>query len=342
MNLLQIFLIISAIIILILAVDVARKERFNALHFLVFFGMWAWLLVFTFFPNVLNTVWGFFWLQRGADLLVYSSIIFLVYFVLLLLSKHVENKDSLTSLIRELAIENSSNKIIKWKEVFVIRVYNEEQVLEKTIQEIINKNYKNILVVNDGSTDNSKRVLEDFWEKILLLNHFKNRWWWAALKTGLEYLKRYWKTEYIITYDADWQHSLKDLKVFFQAFKQNKKLDIVLGSRFIKKTKSNVPAIRKLILMWWKLFTYFMSNIALTDSHNGYRVFKSSILNRINISMDGMEYASEIIENINKNKLNYKEVPVDILYTEYSLKKGQKSGNAVSIAGRFIWSKFFK
>ncbi len=342
MNLLQIFLIISAIIILILAVDVARKERFNALHFLVFFGMWAGLLVFTFFPNVLNTVWWFFWLQRGADLLVYSSIIFLVYFVLLLLSKHVENKDSLTSLIRELAIENSSKKIISWKEVFVIRVYNEEDVLQWVIQEILEKKYKNILVINDWSTDNSRKLLENFWKEITLINHFKNRGWWAALKTGLDYLKRYWKTDYIITYDADGQHSLKDLKIFLQAFKKNIKLDIVLGSRFIEKTASNVPVMRKIILMWWKIFTYFMSSISLTDSHNWYRVFKTDILDKINISMDWMEYASEIIESINQSNLQYIEVPVNIKYTPYSLKKGQKNGNAISIAGRFIWSKFFR
>ncbi len=342
MTLLQIFLIISAIIILILAVDVAKKQKFNALHFLVFLGMWAWLLIFAFFPSALNSFGQFFWLQRGADLLVYSSIVFLVYFVLLLLNKHVENKESLTEFIRELAIESSSKKDINWKEVFVIRVYNEEKVVWNVIQEILDKKYKNILVINDGSQDNSRRILEKFWDKIILLNHLKNRGWWAALKTGLEYLKRYWKTEYIITYDADGQHKIKDLKVFFQAFKKNKKLDIVLGSRFIKITKSNVPFMRKIVLFWWKIFTYFLSNIYLTDSHNWYRVFKTNILEKIDISMDGMEYASELIESIYKQNLNFKEVPVDILYTNYTLSKWQKNGNALSIAGRFIWSKFFR
>ncbi len=342
MTLLQIFLIISAIIILILAVDIARKQKFNALHFLVFFTMWGGLLVFTFFPKILDTVWWFFWLQRGADLLVYSSIIFLVYFVLLLLSKHVENKESITHLIREIAIQNSLKKEITGKEVFVIRVYNEESVLQWVIQEILNKGYKNILVVNDGSTDMSGKILDSFWKKITVLNHLKNRWWWAALKTVLEYLKRYCKTDYIITFDADWQHSLEDLTKFFTAFKKDKKLDIVLWSRFIEKTQTNVPFMRKMVLFWGRMFTYFMSNIALTDSHNWYRVFKTKIIEKLEISMDWMEYASEIIESIWKHSLNYNEVPVNIRYTQYSLKKWQKSGNALSIAFRFIWTKFFK
>ena len=342
MNLLQLFLTLSGIIILILAIDIAKKQKFNALHFLVFLWMWWWLLIFTFFPSFLNDFWQFFGLQRWADLLVYASVIFLVYFVLLLLSKHVENKDNITGLIRELAIENSDKKVIEWKEVFLIRVYNEEQVLKKTIKEILDKNYKNILIINDWSTDNSKHILESFWDKIILLNHLINRGWWAALKTGLEYLKRYSKTEYIVTFDADWQHYLGNLDNFFEEFKKDKKLDIVLGSRFIKKTNTNVPLMRKIILFWWKIFTYFLSNIYLTDSHNWYRVFKTKILNKIYISMDWMEYASEIIESINKNKLNYKEVPVDIKYSEYTLKKGQKNWNAIKIAIRFIWSKFFR
>jgi len=342
MNLLQIFLTLSGIIILILAIDIAKKQKFNALHFLVFLWMWWWLLIFTFFPNALNTFWHFFGLQRWADLLVYSSVIFLVYFVLLLLTKHVENKDSITGLIRELAIENSDKKFIEWKEVFLIRVYNEEQVLEKTLEEIINKKYKNILVINDWSTDNSRQILEKFWNKIVLINHLKNRWWWAALKTGLEYLKRFWKTEFIITFDADWQHSLDNLDNFFKEFEKDKNLDIVLGSRFIEKTNTNVPLLRKTILFWWKIFTFLLSNIYLTDSHNWYRVFKLNILDKINISMDWMEYASELVESIYKNKLKYKEVPVDIKYSEYTLSKWQKNGNAIKIALRFIWSKFFR
>jgi len=342
MNLLQFFFIISWVVILIIALDVSKKQKFNALHFLIFLGVWWWLLVFTFFPNILDGIWNIFWVARGADVLVYASIIFLLYFVLLLLTKHFENKDSITSLIRELAIENSIKKELIWREVFLIRVYNEEKVVKNTIDEIINLWYENILVVNDWSVDTSKSILENFWNKIVLLNHIQNRGWWAALKTGLEYLKKYWKTKYIITFDSDWQHSIKNLDNFFKEFKKYKNLDIVLWSRFIKKTNSNVPVSRRVILFLWKIFTYLLSNINLTDSHNWYRVFKSDILDKINISMDWMEYASELIESINKNNLKYKEVPVDIKYTEYSLKKWQKNSNAIHIAVRFIWSKFFR
>jgi hypothetical protein len=64
MNLLQIFFIISGIIIFLVALDIARRERFNALHFLVFLGVGSGLLVFTFFPDSLSLLGQLFGLQR--------------------------------------------------------------------------------------------------------------------------------------------------------------------------------------------------------------------------------------------------------------------------------------
>ncbi|MDQ7009258.1 MAG: DUF2304 family protein [Candidatus Gracilibacteria bacterium] len=342
MNLLQIFLVISAIIILILAIDIAKKQKFNALHFLVFFGMGGGLLVFTFFPSALNSLGEFFGLQRGADLLVYSSVIFLVYFVLLLLSKHVDNKESITGLIRELAIENSDKKNIEGKEVFVIPSYNEGQVIEENIKNILKAGYKNILLINDGSSDNSRNILENFGDKIILLNHLKNRGQGASLETGFEYLRRYGKMDYVICYDADGQHSLEDLSKFYKILDNKKNIDIVFGSRFIEKTNSNIPFSRRIILKIAILFTFFLSQIHLTDTHNGYRVFRRKILNKIKITIDGMGHASEIIDIVASKKIKYRELPVDIKYTKYSLAKGQSNSNAIKIAVRFIWSKFFR
>lgn len=116
MNLLQVFFIISWVIISIIAFDIAKRQKFNALHFVVFLGVWIGLLVFTFFPNALNVIWNIFGLPRWSDLLVYVSIIFLIYFVLLLLSKVERNKEDITKLVKEITfLEDKINKITKWK-----------------------------------------------------------------------------------------------------------------------------------------------------------------------------------------------------------------------------------
>ncbi|MFK7779973.1 MAG: DUF2304 family protein [Candidatus Gracilibacteria bacterium] len=342
MNLLQFFFIISGIVILIISVDIANKQKFNALHFLVFIGVGGGLLIFTFFPSILNAIGDLFGIARGADVLVYTSIIFLLYFVLLLLTKHVENRESITALIREGAICNSSKKIIQGKEVFLIRVFNEATVLKGILREIIDKGHDNILVVNDGSIDNSRKILENFGDKIVLINHSMNRGAGAALKTGFEYLRRFGEVEYIVTFDADGQHDINDIGKFYKQFEKHPKIGVVFGSRFKGRTHSNVPVIRKITLFFGKIFTLLVSHVYLTDAHNGYRVFKLKTIKKINLSIDGMAYASELIEELRKHKIKIKEVPVNIKYTQYSMHKGQSSGNAISIALRILWSKFFR
>lgn len=343
MNLLQIFFIISWFIILILSIDIAKKEKFNALHFLVFISVWFWLLLFTLYPNVLSFIWSVFWIPRWADVLVYSSIIFLIYFVLLLLRKIEQNNEDITKITREIAINNSKTEIIKWKEVFIIPAYNEWTVIKSTINTILNKGYKNILVVNDWSKDNTLRELKSFWDKIIVLSHYKNRGQWASLETWFEYVRRFWEVDYVITFDADWQHDIEDVAVFENYFKKHKNIDILLWSRFIAKNNDlKVPLFRKIILKLWIIFTYFLSNIKLSDTHNGFRVIKTKVLNKIIITMDWMAHASEIIDIIANEDIVFKEVPVNIRYSEYSLAKWQKSSNAINIALKVIWNKFFK
>jgi len=58
--------------------------------------------------------------------------------------------------------------------------------------------------------------------------------------------------------------------------------------------------------------------------------------------MDGMSYASEMIDIIAQKNIKFKEVPVDIIYTDYSMYKWQKSSNAINIAFKMIWIKFFR
>ncbi|NUJ98134.1 DUF2304 family protein [Candidatus Gracilibacteria bacterium] len=341
MNLLELFFTVSGIVIFILGLDIARRQKFNALHFFIFLSIGSGLLVFTFFPRVLNFVGQLFGLQRGADLLVYSSIIFLIYFSLLLLRKTEENRSDLTKIVREIAIENSPKTLINGEYVFVVPAYNEEKVIYEGINKIIERGYENIIVINDGSTDRTKFELEKFGNKLIVLNHFKNRGQGAALETGFEYIRRYGAIKFVISFDSDGQHSLDDIKFFEEAIQSNKDAMIFLGSRF-KGVAKNINFTRKLILKLGIMFTFVISHIKLSDTHNGYRFIKKEALNDIKITIDGMGHASEIIDTIATKGIKFLEVPVTIHYDEYSKAKGQKSSNAINIALRFIWNKFFK
>lgn len=342
MTLLHFFFIISWTIIFIISLDIARKQRFNALHFLVFLSVWILLYQFSFFPKTLDNFWKIFWVARWADVLVYISIIFLIYFVLLLLSKVVNLNENTTKIIRELSIEKSSKKIITWKEVVLIRAYNEDKVLENVLNELLNSWYKNILVVNDGSTDKTEQILQNFSEKIFFVNHITNRWAWAALETWFEYLRRFSEIEYIITFDADWQHLVSDIEKFIKKFDEDKELWVIFGSRFLQKSETNVPFFRKIILFLGKIFTFLVSWVMLTDAHNWLRWFRFETIKKINLKMDSMAYASEIIDEVRKNKIKFAEVFVVIKYTDYSKSKWQSSLNALNIALKVLSNKFFK
>ena len=227
--------------------------------------------------------------------------------------------------------------------LLIIPAYNEEGNISRVVDNLIS-NYKDLdyVVVNDGSTDKTENILKNFSEKIYFVNHMTNRWAWAALETWFEYLRRFSDVKYIITFDADWQHSVSDIKKFLEKFEENRELWAIFGSRFLQKSETNVPFIIKIILFLWKIFTFFVSGIMLTDAHNWLRGFTFETIKKIRLKMDSMAYASEIIDEIRKNKIKFSEVFVVIKYTEYSKSKWQSSLNAVNIALKMLYKKIFK
>ena len=342
MNLLQLFFIINWFMFILIWYEFFKNRKLTIFQIFILVLSGVMLVIFTVYPISLHYFWKLFWISRWSYVLIYLSIIFLLYMLINVLSKIELNQLDLTTLIRNLSIENSIKKRIYWREVFIIPAHNEQDVIEQTIQELLDYWYKNIILINDWSTDNTRRILEEkFIDKIVLLNHLKNRGQWAALETWFEYVRKYGDIDYVITYDSDGQHDLKDLQNFFQAFEKDSSLQVVLGSRFIE-NKSNIPFLRKLILIGWKIFTLVISWKYFSDVHNWYRVFKKSALDRIKINIDGMAHASEIQDIIARKKIKFKEVPVNIKYTKYSLAKWQKWWNAINIALKMLWLKLFK
>ena len=126
------------------------------------------------------------------------SIVLLAYFYLELLSKDIKQGQSLSALNSSLAIQQRESDIQIYKKhsdiVFFIRAYNEEQTIATVIQEIIDVGYHDILIVNDGSKDNTKNIimtLQQQYPGILLINHPINRGGGAANKTGFLFFKNY-------------------------------------------------------------------------------------------------------------------------------------------------------
>lgn len=210
---------------------------------------------------------------------------------------------------------------------FIIPVYNEESVIEKVINSVM-KVCPNVICVNDGSTDNSLQEIKK--TKALYVDHPINMGQGAALQTGIEFARTLKEVRYFVTFDADGQHRIEDVKSMLGTIKKER-VDMVLGSRFLG-SAINMPTIKKIVLKLAIQFSNLTSGIKLTDTHNGLRVFNRHVAETIQITLPDMAHASEILEIMKMNKYTYTEIPVTIEYSDYSKSKGQSIINAVNIA----------
>ena len=114
----------------------------------------------------------------------------------------------------------------------VIPAYNEETTVSPVIEEVAKRGY-HVVLVNDGSSDNTlenaKKSQKKYPNKIIIVSHIINRGLGAALNTGIEDALRH-KAEYILTFDADGQHEVNDIKKVCKPLK-DKEADAVIGAR---------------------------------------------------------------------------------------------------------------
>jgi polyprenyl-phospho-N-acetylgalactosaminyl synthase len=221
------------------------------------------------------------------------------------------------------------------KDVYiVIAAYNEGKSIKKVVASVKNAGYNNIIVIDDCSRDNTYEVISKL--PIFALKHIMNRGQGASLKTGIDFALSK-NAKYIVTFDADGQHRPEDLDAMVKPVVNNV-CDITLGSRFLNK-KTKMPFTRYITLKVGVIMQWIFYGILLTDAHNGFRCLSRHAAKKINIISDRMEHASEIVEEIKKNKLRYKEIPVIIHYTEETLAKGH---GGFSQAIKVLWKMLIK
>ena len=219
----------------------------------------------------------------------------------------------------------------------VIPAYNEEKSIGRVLKDLKDSGYNNLVVVDDGSHDFTSKIAEA--HNAHLVRHSFNRGQGASLKTGIDYALQQ-GANILVTFDADGQFKVDEIKGMIEPV-YNKEVDITLGSRFLGKTE-NIPKLKKLTLKGGILFTYLFSNIKLTDTHNGFKAISREAAQKMKISQDRMAHASEMIDEIKNKKLRYKEIPVTVIYTDYSKEKGQSIFNSLRIVFHLIIEKLSK
>lgn len=226
------------------------------------------------------------------------------------------------------------NKILS----IVIPAYNESQVIGEVIQELPKtiKTGKNtlkthIIVVNDGSKDDTAAVVSRQ-HHVVLINHILNSGAGAATRTGFNVAKKL-NSDYVITMDADGQHTTKDVISLASEIVKGD-ADYIIGSRLIE--AKGMPWYRVLGNKGLSFITFLVFGVFVGDSQSGLRAYNRKALERISFHSNHYAFCSEMIWSANRENLRIKEVPIQAVYTDYSLRKGQSNWGAIAIIRQII------
>ena len=203
--------------------------------------------------------------------------------------------------------------------ILIMPAYNEAPVIEKVIKNV-KKTIKSfpvktkIVVVNDGSSDNTASLAKK--QKVTVLTHKINRGLGASLGTGLAYAKSI-KSDYAITFDSDGQHDPRNI------------LSVL--------TPLLTRRINNQAFNW---LTFLLFGTSTTDSLSGFRGFSQKAIQKLKLKTERMEVSNEFFNEIKRNNLKFAEVPIKVIYTDYSIQKGVKPGNIFAIIFRLILRLF--
>ena len=209
----------------------------------------------------------------------------------------------------------------------IVPAFNESAVIGEVITQLRSE-FSHVVCVDDGSSDDTASTALAAGAHVV--RHPVNLGQGAAIQTGVEYARRQPGAKIFATFDADGQHRITDVLTMIDRLTRAG-VDIVIGTRFASSAASHTPALKKLILRTAAWLSPSSRRLGLTDAHNGLRVFNRTVADNLALTMNGMSHAGEFISLIDENGWRVAEVPVEILYTDYSMSKGQPLLNGVNI-----------
>ncbi|EKD36927.1 MAG: glycosyl transferase family protein [uncultured bacterium] len=216
----------------------------------------------------------------------------------------------------------------------VVPAFNEAQVITDVIREVQSAGDYNIVVVDDGSKDNTCQTAASC-PGVVALCHKINRGKGAATKTGIVAAHKL-GADIVVTIDGDGQHDPLDIEELIRPIIQGE-CEVVLGVR--RRKKGEMPFLKIIANKIGNTITWFLYGIHVSDSQSGFRAYSRYAAGIIDTKADKYEYDSKVIREINNNRLSYREVPIKVRYTEYSMGKTQKQGfvNGIRTLVRMIW-----
>lgn len=203
------------------------------------------------------------------------------------------------------------------KTYIIIPAFNEGPIIGSVVKDLQNSGYKNIILVDDGSSDATSEVISR--NNIISAKHSINRGKGAAIKTGIEIAKFLGATK-VITIDGDGQHNPADVSQMIKLLDNG--YEVVLGTR--KQDPKNMPRHKIVANKIGNFFTWLIYGLWVQDSQSGFRAYSQKAIGLLDTKTDRYEYDSEVIKEIYRHNLRFTETPIETRYTKYSINKPNK------------------
>jgi len=227
-------------------------------------------------------------------------------------------------------VSTSSSHIIA-----VIPAYNESKRI-RSVVEGTSKFVDRVVVVDDGSSDDTATVAQR--AGAFVVRHGENCGAGAATMTGIE-AARALGAEVIVTLDADEQHDPKDIPALLQPLLSGQS-DFVFANRFGQRNR--IPLIRRFFNAVGNLVTFATTGRWVNDSQCGFKAFGPRAVAEVRIRMSGYEFCTELVRESVQKRWRVAQVPIKVLYSQYTLAKGQSFANGVKTALRILLRSFLR
>ena len=227
----------------------------------------------------------------------------------------------------------------------IIPVYNEINTLEKILQKIDKIDFisKEIILVDDGSTDGTRSLIENKLSKKVTktIYHEINQGKGSAIRSAQKFIKG----DFVIIQDADLEYDPNDYHKLLRPILLGK-YEVVYGSRVLNKERYKLKNFTSIFRIFANHVLTIISNLInnqnLTDAHTCYKLFKSDIFKNIKLNENGFSFCPEITTKISNMKISIFEVPISYYGRDYKSGKKIKFSDAIDALFTLIKYKFFK
>jgi len=218
---------------------------------------------------------------------------------------------------------------MKFRELVIVPAFNEDRTIAKVISDLRQFGFSEIVVVDDGSSDDTSKIAQKSGAKVL--SHPINCGVGSATQTGI-----LWGIEHgfdhFLTIDADCQQFATDLRRIANSLDKH---DCVIGSRFLKKNR--IPTLRRIAnrIANWTTGVFF--GVWVSDSQSGLRGFTQKVANRLSLHGGRFEYCSEFCREVDTAGFSIHEIPISVEYSKDSMKKGQNFAEGIATFAKLFF-----